>query len=265
MFGKKHYDTKNKVHYYSIPSGFPLFKATKHAPRGDVLHLRPDGFYFFGLKHNSPDYIESYEDEYGIIYEFVTTREYQFIALDDMETKAALYLHSHGNTRIQHILQENYGYMNENVRDSVSEPDRALSKYLCESYLPSIRKYDGYAIHDMTTHFGGRFHDELMICKMDGIEFVGRVTTDRRMQSIIERARLEEHAKQMKESRKKPRNRYVEEDSPARRPRSPAARNIGFQMYASPSRRRTPSPSRRRTPSPSRRLFGGKRTRKYKI
>ena len=97
----------------------------------------------------NPEYIESYEDEYGVIFEFVTMREYRLIALDDKQTQTTLYQNAPAN--IKRILENNYGYHND-LRNSVSGPDREISQYICSL------GYDGYGIHDMRTdNMGGIF------------------------------------------------------------------------------------------------------------
>jgi response regulator RpfG family c-di-GMP phosphodiesterase len=58
----------------------------------------------------------------------------------------------------------------------------------------------------MSTYGVGLFHDEFMICKMDGIEYVQQITTDnKKIQNILQTAELKRHAKEMKESRQKKR------------------------------------------------------------
>ena len=199
------------IYYYIIPSNFSLFKATKRYDKNQRgLNLRPNGFYFFGIKNMDPEYIESYENEYGIIFEFVTTRPYKMLALDDKRTQEKIY--QDAPEYIKDILENNYGYIDD-IRNSESDPDRELSQYLCGE------GYDGYAIHDMKTHLGGTFHDELMVCKMDGIQYVGQVSTDVRIDQIIEEEKLNALAKSMKESRKKGRRPSMYDDDNTRRPR----------------------------------------------
>ena len=194
---------ENGIYYYIIPANFGLFKATKTYDKSQSgLKLDPSRNYFFGIKNMSPEYIEEYERLYGIIFEFVTTREYKLLALDEKSTKEMIYKSS--PEVIQHILQHNYGHMT-GIRHSESDNDSELSKYLCE------KGYDGYGIHDMKTDFEGTFHDELMICNMDGIHYLGKVTTDDKMLQIIEKTKFDELSKNLKQTRKK---RFLNEDSP---------------------------------------------------
>ena len=57
------------IAYYLIQPGCPLFKATKNS---DTLDLRRGRLSFFGVYNMDPAYIESYENEYGIIFAFET-------------------------------------------------------------------------------------------------------------------------------------------------------------------------------------------------
>jgi len=190
---------ENGIYYYILPEGFSLFKATQNYDiRSKGLKLDPTGSYFFGVKNMHPDYIESYEEEYGIIFEFKTRREYKLLALDEIATQQ--YIYDVAAPEIQDILVKNYGYNNENrklVRDSESDKDHILSQYLCSN------NYDGYAVHNMSTDRYGLFHDEFMICKMDGIKYVKQITTDEeKIQNILQNAELKRHAKNMKELKK---------------------------------------------------------------
>jgi hypothetical protein len=191
------------IYYYILPEGLPLFKAsTIYDEKSPRLIFKRAGPYFFGVKNMNPEYIESYEAEYGIIHEFRTNRQYKLLALDDITTQKHIY--ENANTEIQDILEKNYGYNDKNLqlkRDSESDNDRILSQYLC-----SNADCDGYAVHNMTTYGVGLFHDEFMICKMDGIEYVEQITKDTtKIQNILQGAELKRHAKNMKESRQKKR------------------------------------------------------------
>ena len=203
---------ENGINYYIIPVGYSLWKAHKTLSNGPVITLKPNRPYFFGLKSMNEKYIEDYETEYGIIFEFITTREYKLVALDDKLTQTTLYQNAPEN--IKHILENNYGYHN-NIRKSVSEPDREISQYICSL------GYDGYGIHDMKTdNMGGIFHDELMICDASNLEYVGKVTPDNRVQNIKERGRLEKMGKEMEEARKRGRPTLLfNNQSPPKAPR----------------------------------------------
>ncbi len=180
------------VIYYILPAGLPLFKATKtYDPRTQGLHLNPSGHYFFGVRNMDPGYIASYEEEYGVIFEFITTRQYKLLALDNQETQAHLY--NHAPEEIKTILRKNYGYTS-GIRNSVNEADQKLSNYLC------TQGYEGYAIQHMETDFGGSFHPEFMICNIqNGIQYVKQVTRERQMHTILDKER-EKQIEQERES-----------------------------------------------------------------
>lgn len=166
------------VYYYVLNTGLPLYKATNiYNKNANKIVLDPNGFYFFGVKNEDPKYIASYEKLYGVIHEFKTTREYKLLAFDESITRE--YIHKNAkDDKIKTILKNNYGHTS-GIRDSDSNADRELSKYLCSN------GYDGYAIHDMATDFGGKFHDEFMICNIDGIEYVKMVSDKKRIPNIL--------------------------------------------------------------------------------
>lgn len=191
--------------YYMFPENYPLFKAYKlEDPPGFTLN-QP---YFFGIQNMNNDYIESYEDEYGVIFEFVTTKPYKLVALDDKNTQTTLYTNAPQN--IKTILENNYGYKT-NLRDSVGEKDREFAIYLCSL------GYDGYATNVMSTNFGGKFHMELLLCNAaNGIKFVKQITSQSRKNSILEKAKIDKISQDLKDKRKKNNNSYSSVMKPSR-------------------------------------------------
>jgi len=201
-FDKMYRDEESGIGYYIFPAGYHLYKASFEPTQ---LTLEPGKPYFFGVKNENEEYIKSYEKEYGIIYEFVMKRNYNLIALDDSETQKIIYDNAPQN--IKDILKNNYGYNNGGIRNSQSGPDRILSKYLCDN------ETEGYAIHNMRTdNIGGIFHDELMICDSANIDYVKRVTSDRKVQNIIDEGKLKRIDNQLKENRKKQRRIYYDDN-----------------------------------------------------
>ena len=177
--------------YYIIQPGCPLFKATK---KSDTLVLRPGRLSFFGVHDMNPVYIASYENEYGIIFAFETTRPYKLLALDHPATKATLYNRVPKN--IQDILKKNYGYTMSGRRDSELNSDLTLSQYLCDE------GYEGYATNFMHTDTG-EFHPEFMICHVDGMRPLGRITNDpRKIANILDEGRRTKVSGDLKVSRK---------------------------------------------------------------
>jgi hypothetical protein len=196
VFDRPVIDATTGLTYYVFPKGYPLFKADKSWNKNNTPPKFEIGKHpFFGLKKMDEEYIETYETQYGVIFEFITTREYRLIALD--KTTTQFVLHEKAPENIKTILEKNYGYGNKGIRDSVSEADRELSSYLCS------KGYEGYAIHGMPTDtIGGIFNDELMICDATGIELVGQITPDNRAQGINDRGKSDTHAKNLKTARK---------------------------------------------------------------
>ena len=179
------------INYYIIPSNFYLFKGTTST---DNLKLAPGTLSFFGVSVEEPEYIEDYEELYGIIFQYKTNREYKLLALDDERTMTKIYEEAPGN--IKRILEKNYGYNPTGFRDSDGATDGILSQYLCG------KGFQGYATNYMKTFAGGQLHPEFMICDVDGIELVKRITDDpRRIGAILEKGSLEKAARRVKEER----------------------------------------------------------------
>lgn len=188
---------KNGYKYYVVPKGYPLFKALKtFRNANDIsLTLKPNRPYFFGLKNMDPDYIYDYEQEYGVIFEYITIEPIELLALDDKQTITRLYNDPNMPTEVRDILSKHY----MKSRLSESEPDRIFSNYLCESNLGL-----GYAIYEMETDFGGTFHPELLICNASQyVNYVKQVTTsERRIQEILEAGKLKKMTDNLEQSRK---------------------------------------------------------------
>lgn len=184
---------KNGIKYYKIPVEYNLFKATRefNETNDKRIILDDDKLYFFGEYNMDADYIKSYEDLYGIIYHFRTTHEYKLLALDDKQTLEYIY-NNNAPENIQKILRENYGFF-DNIRNSISENDRILSEYLCS------KGYEGYAIKSMKTDFGGTFHPEFMICNINDIKCITRITND----TNVDRLKKQETTKISEELRDK--------------------------------------------------------------
>jgi hypothetical protein len=76
-----------------------------------------------------------------------------------------------------------------------------LSEYIC-----SIG-YEGYAIKYMPTAFEGTFHPEFMFCDVRGIDYVKKVTSDKRVDEILQTKKLDDLSRQVEEDRKNKRQR----------------------------------------------------------
>lgn len=206
----------DRMAYYILPAGLLLFRATKSSryltSNNTKLTLKPGEF--FGVYNMDPAYVESYENEYGIIFAFETTHQYELLALDDKQTQQILYYDAPPN--IKQILKNNYGYM-LGTRESVLDSDLVLSKYLCN------KGYQGYATNTMPTSFGGTFQPEFMICDIGGITLRRRVTNDQiKINTILEAAALNKLGRVLKSQKVRP-----------VAPDSPVASSIPF-AYGSP-------------------------------
>lgn len=188
-------DESTGLGYYNFPTGYPLYKATRRLEQG-TLTLNPNQLYFFGPKNDDPEYIEGYEYEYGIIFEFVTANPCNLLAIDDEKTQKILYDEAPEN--IKAILKSNYGYNTKSgFRDSKGDSDNQLSQYLCE------KGYQGYAANSMPTQTG-ELNPELMICNATKIvNFVAQVTNTNRVRAILEEGEARKRAEELRESRKK--------------------------------------------------------------
>jgi len=257
-------DDVDGMAYYIIPARFPLFKATKSS---DTLDLRPGRLSFFGVHNMDRDYIESYENEYGIIFAFESTRPYKLLALDHPATKEALYERVPEN--IQRILRRNYGYNTmAGSRDSELNSDLTLSQYLCD------QGYEGYATHFMQTDTG-EFHPEFMICNVDGMRHLGRVTNDPiKIANLLDEGRRTKVSGDLKESRRKDKQRmespsaararpttlFASDDSPPRAPsRFAMASSSGIPKFSLGDMDDDDDNMENSPPRTNKKLFGGLR------
>jgi hypothetical protein len=214
--------------YYIIPKEFRFFRAKK-ASRNitrdfSVLTLNPRAF--FGVYNMDRDYIESYEDKYGVIFAFETTRPYTLLALDHPTTKMALY--SRVPKNIQDVLRINYGYTMSGKRNSQLNSDLVLSKYLCDN------GYQGYATNFIETDID-YFDPEFMICDVDGITSIGRITNDpRRIASIVESGKLKKHSEELEAAREEKRKNRQRPESPESPYAARARPTSLFASYDSP-------------------------------
>ena len=208
--------------YYLIRPRSRLFKATK---RSDMLDLRPGRLSFFGVHNTDRDYIESYENEYGIIFAFETTRPYKLLALDHPDTKATLYNRVPQN--IKDVLRINYGYTMSGIRNSQLNSDLVLSQYLCDN------GYQGYASDFIETDIDD-FDPEFMICDVSGIKSLGRITDSSRIDSIVESGKLKKHSEELEAARKEKRKNRQRSVSPPTSDRFTNATSSSGASYGSP-------------------------------
>jgi len=161
---------ENGINFYLIPTGTMLFRSDSDPRIGDKMVLtRP--YDFFGFSQ------ESVEGIYGVAYKFTTKRDLKMIALDNnMDT----YFYKNIPVVYKKILDENYGYTNNNIRFSDPDKDDQLSNYIYREY-DGI--FDGYACKQMRLSLldpTRTFHSEAMICDKTHIKLDGgfRATQD---------------------------------------------------------------------------------------
>lgn len=214
--------------YYIIPKEFRFFRAKKGSrynitPDFSVLTLNPGAF--FGVYNMDRDYIESYEDKYGVIFAFETMRPYKLLALDHPTTKMALY--SRVPKNIQDVLRINYGYTMSGKRNSQLNSDLVLSQYLCE------KGYQGYATNFIETDID-YFDPEFMICDVGGIKSLGRITDPSRIASIVESGKLKKHSEELEAARQEKRKNRQRPESPESPYATRARPTSLFASYDSP-------------------------------
>ena len=214
--------------YYIIPKGLRFFRAKKGSRYNinsdfSVLTLNPRAF--FGVYNMNRAYIESYEDKYGVIFAFETTRPYKLLALDHPDTKATLYYQVPPN--IQDILRKNYGYTMSGKRNSQLNSDLVLSQYLCDN------GYQGYASDFIETDIDD-FDPEFMICDVGGIASLGRITDTSRIASIVESGKLKKHSEALEAARKEKRKNRQRAVSPPPDDRFANPTSSPFASYGSP-------------------------------
>lgn len=241
-------DTNDDMYYYILPSNFSIYRGDTSIDKNSFSFPNNVPF-FFGTN------VEEVE-QYGIVFEFKTTREYKLIAIDNFQTQQRLYKNAPSD--IQDILKRNYGYSPRGIqtRDSVSAKDIAFSNYLCKE------GYDGYAINEMDTDLD-RFHQEIVICSPQTIQLVKQITTDPTViQRLLDKKRMVDLGKTMDVKRKK-RPSYSstysdEEDSSSFRP---------IPKFNFPDDEDENTSFKSPPTTPIKKLFGGKNTKytkKYK-
>lgn len=153
---------------------------------------------------NQPD--DAVDEQYGIMHEFITTKNLLLVRLDDKDTQK--YLYELADENIQTILNKNFGYEN-NLRDTDREPDAKMAGFLCDL------GYDGYLTDTMKTDGDGSFHREIVICNpIEKVEYVSQITDDARAETLKQEWKLKQMELQDKENRKKKsqRNRFQDEE-----------------------------------------------------
>jgi hypothetical protein len=170
-----------KIHH--LTQGTKIYKGFKKDYQEYIGNTTP----IFKPEINQPVFFTLDADnaeQYGVVVEYETTRDFNLVEIDNLETMQTLY--EMVPPKIQKILAHNYGYNPTTntfgKRISVNIIDKELSAYLCSQ----SDEYDGYIIlsRNMKTDFGGYFHQELAICRhQDKLKFNRVVNTDAQIAS----------------------------------------------------------------------------------
>jgi hypothetical protein len=176
--------------FYKIHKNYPLFRAISYSD--GIPYMKDNHYYFFGLKDETPEYIESYENNYGIIHLYETIKPIRLLAIDKLDKNSNFY--KEAPNPIKKILEKNYGFNNK-IRYSEKDADVALSDYIC-----NVMGFDGYASNTMNTHDDGKFHPELMICNSNTkTKYIERITKgETKIHRIIDNYRLKNAEKERK-------------------------------------------------------------------
>ena len=184
LFYMKHV-VENGIKYYIINKDDKLYRGDTDARRSNRYDLIKGKKCFFALNEDTAK-------TYGVVLEYTVGREYKLLALDHKPTQKNIY--DAASPEIQSILKNNYGYTS-GIRNSVSTPDNALSDHLCKE------GFEGYAIENMETDFGGTFHPEAMICDTSGLTFSRILSSDTEAKQFIHDEALRKAAPNRKSRR----------------------------------------------------------------
>lgn len=164
------------VNVYTIDINTPLY-------RGDnkLIGLHDENILKGDYKFFTPD--EKAAEQYGVVYKFETTEELIVVALDDITKE----FYNGAPEYIQNILNKNYGYKNNKLRDSDVKADSELIAYLCKNH------FHGYATNYMNIGgIGGRFHKEVVLCNPETVvKTIGQITNEEEAKAKRQEARNE--------------------------------------------------------------------------
>lgn len=191
-------ETIDNVVYYLLPKGTKIYRG--ESTETPELKNIPT---FFGITKEEVK-------QYGIVHEYVIKKDIQLLALDNEKTQREIYNSVKDHPVIKNILKKNYGYGNENIRNSEVTSDKILVKYLCEN------NYNGYATDNMPTAFKGTFHKEILLCSpaADLITYNKQVTSPKTAKKYKEEDITRRRDTEMKESRRKNKSKKLSDGSP---------------------------------------------------
>ena len=176
---------KVDVNVYTIDENMLLYRGDNNITGLEDKNILKGDYKFF-----TPD--ETAAEQYGVVYKFETTKELIVVALDDITEG----FYNSASKDIQNILNKNYGYNNNKLRDSDVKADSELIAYLCKNH------FDGYATNFMNIGgIGGRFHKEVVLCNPETVvKTIGQITNEEEAKA----KRKEEHDKKITGVQRKP-------------------------------------------------------------
>lgn len=152
--------TEDGITYYIIPEGTILYHGSNSISSPEQLQEKRHTF--FAL---TKDYAQKYAKESGNVFKFRVNKELYLVAID----KPNKTLYRNAPSKIQNIMDDNYGFHNDHKRKSIPDKDNTLSMYLCEV------GYDGYAANNMSgvSNVGDDDLDpEVIICDKQKLQFI---------------------------------------------------------------------------------------------
>ena len=148
------------ITYYIIPKDTILYHGSNNISSPEQLQEKRHTF--FAL---TKDYAQKYAKESGNVFKFRVNKEIRLVAMD----KPNETLYQNAPSKIQNIMDDNYGFHNDHKRKSIPDKDNMLSIYLCEV------GYDGYAANNMSgvSNVGDDDLDpEVIICDKKNLKFI---------------------------------------------------------------------------------------------
>lgn len=191
----------SQIKFTPVPINTSLFRGDSNNYNNLEQDILEGKFKYF-LNH--PD--DAVDEQYGVMHEFITTKNFLLIRLDDKDTQK--YLYELADENIQTIFKRNFGY-DSNLRDTDREPDANMANFLCDL------GYDGYLTDTMKTEGDGSFHREIVLCNpIEKVEYVKQITDDARAETLKQEWKLKQIELQDKENRKKKpqRNRFQDDE-----------------------------------------------------
>lgn len=223
---------QNGIKFTTIPKDISLFRGDNNIYdeySSNTLLKSDNNYKYFGLTQQEVE-------EYGVKFQFITTKDLHLIRLDDDMTRKTL--HKKSSTEIQRILKRNFGHNEGNIRYSDPSSDDKMSKHICS-------QFDGYITDNMSTDASGTFHREIMICNPNNsVDYVKQLSSHTDAAKMREEYKLKLYNIEEAKNRKKKGARMRDDSSMI------TGSALSFDVPLSPPRTppRTPARTLLRTP-----------------